>query len=66
MTRYIIKKAPSNKLCVEKRSGKFMSYLITSNSPLSIENAMKAEAERMTRLGLSFQVENRTNLFMDI
>lgn len=65
MTRYIVKKV-SNKLVVEKRNSKGMEIICKTVLPGHVESVIAAEAARMTRLGLKFQVENRTNIRMDI
>lgn len=65
MTRYIIKNV-SNKLVVEKRNAQGMKVICKTVLPSQVESVIAAEATRMTRLGLKFQVENRTNIHMDV
>lgn len=67
MIRYIITMTPSKQIGIEKRApGKKMSYIAKSTSPITIENAMQAEARKMAALGTKFQIENRTNVFLEV
>lgn len=65
MTCYIVKKV-SNKLVVEKRSVFGKKTICKTVLPSHVESVIAAEAARLTRLGIKFQVENRTNIYMDI
>ena len=65
MTRYIIRKT-SNRIIIEKRTTKGMVAICNTSLPAYAENVMAEETTRMIRLGLSFQVENRTNIHMDV
>ena len=65
MTKYIIKKA-SNQLVIEKRNTQGMKVIFKSAFPVMVEKAIAVEATKMNKLGLKFQVENRTNIHMDI
>lgn len=65
MTKYIIKKA-SNQLVIEKRNTQGMKVIFKSALPVMVEKAIAIEATKMNKLGLKFQVENRTNIFMNV
>ena len=65
MTKYIIKKA-SNQLVIEKRNTQGMKVIFKSAIPVMVEKAIAVEATKMNKLGLKFQVENRTNIFMNV
>lgn len=65
MTKYIIKKA-SNQLVIEKRNTQGMKVIFKSALPVMVEKAIAVEATKMNKLGLKFQVENRTNIFMNV
>lgn len=65
MTRYIIKTVP-NKIVVEKRNSKSFEIICKTHLLSQVESTVAKEAARMTRLGLSFMVENRTGLRMDV
>ena len=65
MTKYIIKKA-SNQLVIEKRNTQGMKVIFKSAIPVMVEKAITVEATKMNKLGLKFQVENRTNIFMTV
>lgn len=65
MTKYIIKKA-SNQLVIEKRNTQGMKVIFKSAIPVMVEKAITVEATKMNKLGLKFQVENRTNILMNV
>lgn len=65
MTRYIIRKA-SNRIIIEKRTSKGMVAICNTSLPSVAEATLAEEAARMNRLGLKFQVENRTNIHLNV
>ena len=65
MIKYIISKK-ANKLVVEERGSKGMKIICETVLPHIVEITIAEEATRMNKIGIKYQVENRTNIFMDI
>lgn len=65
MTRYIIRKV-SGHIVIEKRNSKGLTVICKTSLPACAEKAMAQEANKMSKLGLKFQVENRSGLFLNV
>lgn len=65
MTRYIIKKAASS-IVIEKRNSKGMTVICKTALPTVAEATMAKEAAKLVKLGIKFQVENRSGLFLAV
>lgn len=65
MIKYIISKK-ANKFVVEERGSKGMKIICETVLPYIVEITIAKEATRMNKIGIKYQVENRTNIFMDV
>lgn len=65
MIKYIISKK-ANKLVIEERGSKGMKIICETVLPYIVEITIAKEAARMNKIGIKYQIENRTNIFMDI
>lgn len=65
MTRYIVKKT-NKSIVVEKRNSDGVKVICKTQMPFVAESVIAKEANKMSRLGIKFQIENRTNIHMDV